>query len=303
MKGNNNDNDNNNKEKDLLKQIIDENKEAPNQHLSNTSGTIMHALAIGRYNPTPYTFKVALTTLISEHGLEPDAVDDGGATALHIAVRYNTREIVCILLGLNGINPKATVLGSGDTILHSAIRSNKYDVVKLLATGESGGFKLPDGVDPIDINLKNQNKETALDLAVQLPPRVYNLINIVMLLVNECNATYSGDINEIKNPLIKSFLESKIPVAVATTMQKSTVPLQEAIEVTQEAKKKVPVAEKVQLPDTKLRSSSVASVLSRKTSELASFLPSSPTSFLPNPPSWLLPSLAKQEQKQREKAI
>src|SRR5262249_33474306 len=119
-----------------------------------------------RYPDTPITSAVSaghrevVALLLAQPGIKVDAQDQEGDTALMLAARHGSLDIVDLLLkaGANpnlatGIIPDAANTRFGCTALMSAARYGYLDIVQLL---------LKAGANP---NLKNNRGETAADLA------------------------------------------------------------------------------------------------------------------------------------------
>jgi ankyrin repeat protein len=94
--------------------------------------------------------------LLEGGNADPDALDAKGFTAGHVAAERKWDEMVMTLLRL-GADPNLQTKQNGDTLLHTAVKSQRPKMVAavLLAGG--------------DASVKNAHEKTARDLAEQMP--------------------------------------------------------------------------------------------------------------------------------------
>ncbi len=83
-------------------------------------------------------------------GVDPDARDSYGGTALHAAMFQNNMEVVALLLA-NKFSPNAQGPRNGYTPLHDAVWANNVPAAKLLlASGAKLDIKGKDGMTPLE---------------------------------------------------------------------------------------------------------------------------------------------------------
>jgi len=91
---------------------------------------------------------VAKVKALLNAGVDPDARDSYGGTALHAAMFQDKIEVVELLIA-NGFDPNAIGPGNGYTPLHDAVWANNLAAVRLLLKhGARADIKGKDGLDP-----------------------------------------------------------------------------------------------------------------------------------------------------------
>ena len=106
-----------------------------------------------------------------DNGANPNAVNDGGGTALMMGAGKGHAEVVKLLLSA-GANPNFELYNSGKTALYWAVKSGHAEVVKLLLSAEANP------------NAANDDGETALMQAVRNGHTDAEYVKIVRMLLS-----------------------------------------------------------------------------------------------------------------------
>jgi uncharacterized protein len=108
------------------------------------------AFADDQLHKAAHAGDLAKVKTILSKGVNPDARDSYGGTALHAAMFQNNIEIVELLLA-NGFSPNAQGPRNGYTPLHDSVWANNIPAAKLLlARGAKLDIKGKDGMTPLE---------------------------------------------------------------------------------------------------------------------------------------------------------
>ena len=103
-------------------------------------------------------------TLLLEEGASPDVLDSLGRSPLHLAVKFESIQIVILLLD-HGASPNSTTF-KGDTPLHFAVNSS-IDILRQLAScGDLDAVNL-DGDTPLHLAAMQSNYKSLTILIQQ----------------------------------------------------------------------------------------------------------------------------------------